>query len=59
MMPDRQAVYRQTQMPRTTRQAACPDGAGEGDGEGAAVWVGDGVPDGGGTAGLLGFAGAG
>ncbi|HEY2080391.1 MAG TPA: hypothetical protein VGH53_29025 [Streptosporangiaceae bacterium] len=38
-----------------------PDDGGEGDGDGdeAAVWVGDGVPDGGGAADLLGLAGAG
>jgi hypothetical protein len=55
------AVYRQTQTPSRTRHVTRPDDGGEGDGDGdeAAVWVGDGLPDGGGAADLLGLAGAG
>jgi hypothetical protein len=46
--------YRQTQTPSMTRHVTRPDG----DGDGVAVWVGDGVPDAGGATDLLGFAGA-
>ncbi len=45
-------------MPKITRQVTLPDGD-EGEGEEAAVGIGDGAPDGGATAGPLGFADAG